>query len=206
MLVIVLSYLLGAIPAGYLLNRTIEAHTLRLLALLPLPRAWHAQISRLVPRAFSSCADLAKGAFIVWAVPALVQHVAAGQWDWLAYPLVSPGLRTSAVLVTMVVGHVLSVYICGWGGRGIATALGGFLVLTPIPACAAIALWLVLTPLLRSFRPSAIAASFALPVFIFLFQRLDLLYALAALVLAILSIMTHIGAFPVYHAHRREAS
>jgi len=206
MLVVVLSYLLGAIPAGYLLNRTVETFAVRLLSYLPLTPPWPPQLARLVPRALSSCADLAKGALVVWALPALLNFVAAGQWAWLVYPFVSPGLRTSAVIVLMVVGHVLSVYISGWGGRGIATALGGFLILTPVPAWAAIALWLVLTLLLRSFRPSAIAASFALPVFIFLLQPLDLLFALAALVLAIISIVTHLGAFPVHHSHHRETS
>jgi|GEM_PF-1208548 len=206
MLAVVLSYLLGAIPAGYLLNRAVEPFALRLLSYLPLTPPFHAQLARLVPRALSSSADLAKGALVLSALPALLNFAATGQWAWLVYPFVSPGLRTSAVIVLMVIGHVLSVYISGWGGRGIATALGGFLIITPLPACAAIALWLVLTLLLRSFRHSAIAASFALPIFIFLLQRLDLLFALAALILAIISIVTHLGAFPVHHSHRRETS
>ncbi len=204
MLIIILAYILGAIPAGYLLNRRVETRVRRALLVLPLRAPWRDQAVRLAPRGLSAIADLVKGALIVWTIPALVEHSAAGQWAWLAYPLVSPGLRASAVLVSMVVGHVLSVFISGWGGRGVATALGGFLVLTPVPACAAMVVWLVLALVTRSFRSSAIAASFALPLLLILWQPFDVLYALAALLLALLSIATHAeDLLAQWHARRR---
>lgn len=198
MLVIALAYFLGAIPAGFLLNRALEPLLLRLVQLPAVPSAWRDRVSRLLPRALSSFADLTKGALVIWIVPSLAHLLSTSHWAWLTYPLISPGLRTSATLVTMVLAHVLSVYLCGWGGRGIATALGGCLVITPLPALAAILLWFLLLLVLRSLRLSALAASFALPLCILFFHPLEILYAIAAFLLALLAVLTHSNS-PVTH-------
>ncbi|MCX7847503.1 MAG: glycerol-3-phosphate acyltransferase [bacterium] len=191
MFVLVLSYFLGAIPAGYLLDRLSQPLLPPLLVRIPFSPSLRLFAQRLFPRILSSVADLSKGATVILLVPYLANVIATTPWAWLNYPLVSPGLRSSATLVFMVLAHVLSVYFCGWGGRGVATALGACLVLTPLPALASGALWFLVFLIFRSLRLSALAASFALPLFIILFQPLDRLFALAAFLLALLAIITH---------------
>ena len=193
MLIVVLAYLLGAIPGGHLLNKLIQ----RLLG-----PGMPARLERLYgPAVYSSVADIAKGALVVWGIPTLAAWLYGTQWGWLVRPFVSPGLREVAALLTAVAGHVLSVYICGWGGRGISMTFGAFLVLAPIPALGALAIAAVTAGATRTVWKGALAALWVLPALIWYFDRHALLYQGAALAIALVSLATHITVLRPHGVH-----
>ncbi len=199
MLVVILAYILGAIPGGYLINRYLRQIHLRVTDSRLLPKKSRRFIGQHGPAGYSILADLLKGALVVWLVPYVVGGIATGNWRWLAYPFVSPGLVQVAALIAGVLGHVFSVYVCGWGGKGVATAFGGFLVLTPSAALCAMSVFVVAAFVRRAVWIAALAASWVLPVFVWYFYRLDALYQITAVVLAVLTLVTH------YHDLQRQA-
>ena len=183
MLIIVLAYLVGAIPGGYLLNRL----THRLYG-----PGLHERLERIHGSAiYSSLADIGKGALVAWAIPAFGSWLQGTPWNWLVRPFVSPGLREVAALLTAVAGHVLSVYVCGWGGRGISVTFGAFLVLAPVPALCALGVCAVVAALTRTVWKGAVVALWVLPALIWYFDRQALLYQGAALAIALVSVATH---------------
>ena len=184
MMIVVLAYLAGAVPCGYLLNRLVQRlhGTARLLVVLR---------SR-GPAVISILADFGKGALVAWAVPALGAALAGSHWSWLVRPLVSPGLREAAALLAAVAGHVLSVYVCGWGGRGTSTAFGAFMVLAPLPTACALGVFALCAAAWRAVGIGAVAAAWALPPCIWYLDRQNLPFQLVALALAVLSVATHL--------------
>ena len=193
MIILVLAYLAGAVPCGYLLNRLVQRQngTAWLLVVLQ---------SR-GPAAISILADFGKGALVAWAVPAFGTVLAGSHWSWLVRPLVSPGLREAATLIAAVAGHVLSVYVCGWGGRGTSTAFGAFMVLAPLPTACALGVFALCAAAWRAVGIGAVAASWALPPCIWYFDRQNLPFQLVALALAVLSVATHLTMIKGHAAH-----
>ncbi len=186
MLIVVLAYLVGAIPGGHLLNKLVRL-------LLP-DAAWQERLARLHgPAVYSSMADIAKGSLVAWGIPALGAWLIGTQWGWLVRPFISPGLREVAALLTAVAGHVLSVYICGWGGRGISMTFGAFLVLAPIPAVGALCVAAIVAGATRTVWKGALVALWVLPALIWYFDRQALLYQGAALAIAVVSVATHVN-------------
>lgn len=118
---ILLAYLIGAIPFGMLAGRLAGGVDLRqhgsrrtgtTNALRTLGPGWAAAVLLL---------DLAKGAVAVLLTQALYQAGPLGSPEWVA----------AAAGVAAVVGHNWSVFIGFTGGRGVATSAGGLLVISP---------------------------------------------------------------------------
>ena len=118
---ILLGYLIGAIPFGVLVGRLAGGVDLRqhgsrrtgtTNALRTLGLGWAAAVLVL---------DLAKGAVAVLLAQWLYQAGPPGSAEWVA----------AAAGVAAVVGHNWSVFIGFTGGRGVATSAGGLLVVSP---------------------------------------------------------------------------
>jgi len=191
MLIIILSYFLGAIPAGYLINRYFPIINLISSDKSFLPEAIRRSVELHGSKVLSIAADLLKGGITVWIVFRLGTRLSGSSLGFLIFPFVSPGLIHVGTLISVVLGHVFSVYICGWGGRGVATALGGFLLLMPRAAIGAIIIFIITTYLKKSIPFASLVASWALPVLIWYFYRMNVPYQIAAIFLATLSLITH---------------
>ena len=191
MLIIILSYFLGAIPAGYLINRYFPIINLITSDKSFLPEKLKQSIKLHGSKALSIAADLLKGGITVWIVFRLGTRISGSSFGFLIFPFVSPGLIHVGALISVVLGHVFSVYICGWGGRGVATALGGFLLLMPEAAIGAIIIFIIAAYLKKSIPFASIVASWAIPLLIWYFYRMNVPYQIAAIFLATLSLITH---------------
>ncbi len=77
--------------------------------------------------------DIAKGAFPVW----LVRQVTA-----------DPRYAAAAGLAA-ILGHVFPLYSGFRGGKGVATAIGAFLVLAPLAALVSVAIFVVVVAITR---------------------------------------------------------
>jgi glycerol-3-phosphate acyltransferase PlsY len=150
--VLVISYLVGSFPTGLIAGRirgvdlrehgsgnTGFTNALRVLG----PKAG---IPVLI-------VDVAKGFLAVVAVAAI-----AGA----ASPLGPTGIRIAAGLAA-VAGNIWSVFMAFRGGKGVATAAGVFLALSPVATAVALAIWFAVVFASGYVSVGSIAAAFALP-------------------------------------------
>ena len=149
------SYLLGAIPTSYLVSRFIAGIDLRKqgsgnLGATNLYRVLGWKYA--VPVALF---DIAKGA-----IPVLV----------FARQASDSQLFAMACGVAAIVGHVFSVFVGFKGGKGVATAAGVVLGLTPLALGAAALVWVVLVLLTGYVSLGSIAAAAVLPVAVYLLE------------------------------------
>lgn len=149
------SYLLGAIPTSYLVSRFIAGIDLRKqgsgnLGATNLYRVLGWKYA--VPVALF---DIAKGA-----IPVLVFAPQAS--DSLLFAM--------ACGVAAIMGHVFSVFVGFKGGKGVATAAGVMLGLTPLALAVAALVWVALVLLTGYVSLGSIAAAAVLPVAVYLLE------------------------------------
>ncbi len=169
---IVLAYLLGSVPFGYLFSVAAGAGDVRKIGsgstgatnVLRTGKIW-AAVATLI-------CDAAKGAAAV-----LAARRFGG--DELAF---------FAALAALI-GHLYPVWLRFKGGKGVATA-GGILLAVYWPVgLALIATWAAMLAIFRISSLSALAACAAAPVYMILFHQP--LYATLALIMAIVIILAH---------------
>jgi glycerol-3-phosphate acyltransferase PlsY len=153
LLALAASYLLGAIPTSYLAGRLIAGidlreHGSRNLGATNLYRVlgWR------------------------YAVPVGLLDAAKGLVPVLVFaPRVSSSQLFALVCgLTAVLGHVFSVFVGFKGGKGVATAAGVMLGLTPAALGVAVALWIVLVYLTGYVSVGSIAAAAVFPLAVYL--------------------------------------
>ena len=106
--------------------------------------------------------DIAKGA----------AAVAVGLYllpSWSAMP----DLTALVCAVTAILGHGFSPFVGFKGGKGVATAAGAFITLTPVAALSAIVVWAVLLVATRIMSVASVAAAAVLPVNLLVFELLQ---------------------------------
>ncbi len=186
-LVILTGYLLGSIPFGYLLVRVTQGADVRATgsggtgATNVSRRAgkWAGVVTLLL--------DALKG---IAAVIVARMLLAGNENDvWLI----------SATGLASIVGHIFPVWLNFRGGKGVATGLGVFSVLTPAAvACAAVVFFIVVL-LTRYVSLASISATLSLPLFVWLLHRFDLLNANSIFPLII---ATALGGLLIVWMHR----
>lgn len=123
-LLLIISYLIGAIPFGVLLGRLIcgkdiREHGSKNIGTTNTIRVLGKKVGFLV----FSC-DVLKGALLI----VLVKFILEPANIWFSpIPYLSYGLAA-------IIGHTFSIYLGFKGGKGVATSLGVVLTLTPLPA------------------------------------------------------------------------
>src|SRR5215216_4176390 len=155
---LVASYLVGAIPTSHLVSRTFARIDLRQhgsgnLGATNLYRVLGWKYA--VPVALF---DMAKGA-----IPVLV----------FAPRVSSSELFALVCGVAAIVGHVFSVFVGFKGGKGVATAAGVMLGLTPAPLGIALAVWVTLVFLTGYVSVGSIAAAAIFPLAVYLIDPPD---------------------------------
>ncbi len=171
---IVLSYLLGSIPTGYILVRLSE----------------HRDIRNLGSRSIGATNVLRtkgwKYGLIVVVFDALKGFLPA----FLSLRLThDPGLAAVCALAA-VLGHCFPFSIGFRGGKGVATAFGAYAGLAPLPFLAALGFFVVLVALTRYVSLGSLAISVLFPVMILVFKGpAELVYG--STVIALLIIIRH---------------
>src|SRR5579871_6901292 len=130
---ILLSYLAGAIPFGYLIARSRGVDILKQGS----GNIGATNVGRVLGRPFGVLVfllDFAKGA-----MPALV----ARWWDATHQLDLPTDTLPVAAAVAAFLGHLYPIYLRFRGGKGVATAAGAVTVLLPGPALAALFIWFV---------------------------------------------------------------
>lgn len=81
-----------------------------------------------------------------------------------------PALTISLVAVAAFLGHLYPIFFAFKGGKGVATALGAILGLSPLVALCAFSVWLVVFAISKISSLSALIAAISAPIFLYLFD------------------------------------
>ena len=175
---IVLSYLLGSVPIGYVYGRA-RGVDLRKIGSGNIGATNVYRAFGKAPAIVIFWLDVAKGLIAV----VLVARLGSG---W-AYTPILCGLAAIA-------GHVTSPVMGFKGGKGVATAVGVFLGLAPLATAICLAIWALLFGLFRYVSLGSITGAIALPILIWALNRAGyrgspVFYF--ALFVAVLVVITH---------------
>ncbi|MFO1209110.1 MAG: glycerol-3-phosphate 1-O-acyltransferase PlsY [Amaricoccus sp.] len=168
----ILAYLLGSVPFGVLITRTLGLGDLRAIGSGNIGATNVLRTGNKGAAAATLLLDGAKGAVAVL----LARHFAG---------------ETAAMVAALAafLGHLFPVWLGFRGGKGVATFLGVTLALCWPAGLAACATWLATAVLFRFSSLSALVAAASAPLWLLLFGRSDLV--LLGLVLAALVFVRH---------------
>lgn len=159
--VIVIAYLLGSIPFGYLIVRAREGADIRQTGSGGTGATNVSRRAGKLAGIITLVLDAMKGAAAVltalWAFGLLSREAQAGSptqnlYWWLA-----------AAAVATIVGHVFPVWLGFRGGKGVATGVGVFLVLAPIAVALAGVIFVLVIVSTRYVSLGSILAAAAIP-------------------------------------------
>jgi acyl phosphate:glycerol-3-phosphate acyltransferase len=178
---VVLGYLLGSIPFGYVLVRATGGGDIRRLGSGNIGATNVARTSGWSVGVATLLLDVAKGFLAVW----FTAHFSVGNIRFMMYA----GLAA-------ILGHVFSVWLRFSGGKGVATALGVFLAICWPATAAAVFLFLLVALFWRYVSLASISAAAALPLLVYL------LYAPGHAPPTAVSVSTLLAAVVVIVKHR----
>lgn len=168
LILVVCSYFIGSIPTGLLLARAcgvdIRATGSGNIGATNVYRTLGRSVGVL-----TLVGDCLKGL-----VPVLVAQRLGFADQWVA-----------AVGLTAFLGHVYTIFLGFKGGKGVATALGVFLAVSPLSVLAAAGVFVALVWKWRYVSLGSITAAAAMPLLVALLERKPLLVAMSILIAAL---------------------
>jgi acyl phosphate:glycerol-3-phosphate acyltransferase len=149
------SYFIGAIPTSYLLSRFFAGIDLR--------RQGSGNLG---------ATNLYRVLGWKYAVPAALVDIAKGFVPVIVFaPRESPSqLFALACGAAAIIGHVFSVFVRFKGGKGVATAAGVMLGLTPLALAVSAAVWTVMVRITGYVSLASISAAAVLPLAVYLLE------------------------------------
>ena len=155
-LVLIIAYLLGSIPFGYLVVKAGEGDDIRDQGSGNIGAANVARNAGLVAGVLTLVLDAAKG----YAAVLIAERWATGSNStrWMM-----------ASAIAAVVGHMYPVWLGFKGGKGVATSLGVFIPICREAVLVAIILWILVVAFWRYSSLGSVVAAAALPVLVHLF-------------------------------------
>jgi glycerol-3-phosphate acyltransferase PlsY len=172
---VALAYLLGSLPSAYIFVRAATGEDVRSkgtgnVGATNALRAAGWKVGLAV-----TLFDVGKGVLPVW-----VMKMYNPESVWLAVSMLAA-----------VVGHCYPVWLRFRGGKGVATALGAFLVIAPTTAFAAVGVWFVVLVVWRWVSLASMVASASFPPLLKLIDSPDLVTLVVVSVVAVLIILRH---------------
>lgn len=178
LLVVVPSYLIGAIPSSYIMGRLFRGIDLREHGSGNLGTANTFRVLGVGAALPVLLFDIGKG------------YVAVRFFAGLGGPGVFFALLAAFVVV---LGHNYSIFVGFSGGKGVGTSMGAFLALAPQAAGMCFLLWLVLLLVFRIVSIASIVGAVFLPVAILISNRFfgsDTHYSVLVLAIAVAVLVT----------------
>ncbi len=175
---IILAYIFGSIPTGYILAK-LRGINIREVGSGNIGAT---NVTRAMGKgmgALTLIGDALKGI-----IPILVVK------KWSTASVENPELLLSITGITAVLGHVYSIFLKFKGGKGVATALGILIALMPQVAGITIGLWLIVFFLFRISSLSALSAFALMPLSGYYFYRMGTFFYLT-IFLPVLIFYTH---------------
>jgi len=149
LLTIVVAYLIGSIPFGYLLVKLTSGQDVRAVGSGNIGATNVLRTGNRAAAVATLLLDMAKGFLAVWIAGALTDQ--------------SPAWMSLAALAVMA-GHSYPVFLGFKGGKAVATFIGAFLWLTPLPLFAALVVFLVTVIVTRYVSAGSVLAAGTFPL------------------------------------------
>lgn len=157
---ILLSYLLGSIPSGYIIARVIKKIDIRQHGS---GNVGATNVFRVVGKKWGIAVlivDMLKG----WAAASLIS-------GWFLPKNTSPFLWSLFCGIASIAGHSWTVWLGLRGGKGVATSLGVLFGLVPKAALASILIWVAVFWWKRYVSLGSLAMALSFPLWVALFYR-----------------------------------
>ena len=176
LLVIVVAYLAGGIPFGYLLVRLKTGQDVRSMGSGNIGAT---NVLRTTGRAIAIVTlllDIAKGFFAVWLAATLTHD--------------SPEWMSAAALAVMA-GHAYPIFLKFHGGKAVASFIGAFLYLAPVPLLATLIVFVIVVSATRYISLGSITAAGSLPLAVWLIEHPPAPVLLASTIAGVFMIYRH---------------
>lgn len=161
------AYFIGGIPFGYLLVRWRTGEDVRTKGSGNIGATNVLRTTGRAAGAATLILDIAKGSLAVW----LMDRASGGSPAWMA-----------AAGVTVILGHAFPALLKFQGGKAVASFIGAFLYLTPLPLVASLIVFVVVVAVTRFISLGSIAAAGLFPLAVWLIERPPASVMLAALI------------------------
>jgi acyl phosphate:glycerol-3-phosphate acyltransferase len=145
---IVGGYLLGSIPFGIVVSKSLGTVDPRTAGSRNIGFTNVLRVSGKKAGFLTLAGDLGKGLLVGWLA---TQFAADTWWPWL-------------IALSPIIGHLYSVFLGFRGGKGVATALGVMIGVSPLIGLIALLIWLVTAGVWRYSSGAAITAFMLLPL------------------------------------------
>ncbi len=145
---VVAAYLVGSIPFGVLVTRALGAVDPRTAGSRNIGFTNVVRVSGKTAGVLTLAGDLGKG----WLA------------GWSAHMLLGDELAVLTVALSVILGHIYSVFVRFRGGKGVATAIGAVLGVAPWTGAAVLGVWLAWFALFRYSSGAALLSFGMLPV------------------------------------------
>ena len=162
-----LAYLLGSIPFGYLLVRLFRKQDIRDTGSGNTGATNVAREARGLG-ILTLVLDLAKAWVAIVLTMAVIKHARTFHLSYAVNPSRYFDFEVASA-VAVVVGHIYPVWLALRGGKGVACALGVFLVLVPRAALCILGVFLIVFLLTRFVSLASMVAAASFPLFAFFF-------------------------------------
>jgi len=173
---LLVAYLVGGIPFGYLLVRWKTGGDVREQGSGNIGAT---NVLRTTGRSVAVATlllDIAKGAFAVW----IADKLSGGSPMWM-----------SLAALAVMAGHAFPVFLKFQGGKAVASFIGAFLYLTPIPTIAALLVFVIVVAATRQISMGSMVAAGSLPLAAWLIEHPPSSVILATLAAAVFVIYRH---------------
>jgi glycerol-3-phosphate acyltransferase PlsY len=174
--VLIAAYLIGSIPFGYLLVKLRSGGDVRTMGSGNIGATNVLRTTGLILGALTLLLDIAKGAAAVW----LADRLTHGSTLWM-----------SAAALAVMAGHAFPIFLRGRGGKAVASFVGAFLYLTPIPLLCTLLVFTAVVAVTRYISMGSIVAAGCFPLAVFLIQHASAPVMMAAIIAAIFIIFRH---------------
>jgi glycerol-3-phosphate acyltransferase PlsY len=176
LLVLVVAYLAGGIPFGYLLVKLKTGEDVRSKGSGNIGAT---NVLRTTGRAIAVVTlllDIAKGFFAVW----FAARLTGDSPEWM-----------SAAALAVMAGHAYPVFLKFHGGKAVASFIGAFLYLTPVPLAASLVLFVIVVAATRHISMGSIVAAGSLPLAVWLIEHPPGVIVMASIAAAAFIIYRH---------------
>ena len=190
-LVIVVAYLIGSIPFGYLIVRLTGRGDVRQTGSGGTGATNVSRRAGKLAGIATLLLDALKGAVAVFVAAKWADRFPPNGWnaDWIVVG--------SAVAV--IVGHIFPVWLGFRGGKGVATGAGAFFVMHPLVVLCAAVVFVIVVALTRYVSLGSITGALAIPLSIWLLH----VFVQPGLSLAPMLVSATVSTLLIVFAHRR---
>ena len=175
-LAVVIAYLFGAIPFGFLAVKLFSGKDVRQSGSGNIGATNVLRTTGRLPAVITLVLDIAKGFAAVWIAATLNNN--------------SP-LWTSAAALAVMAGHAYPVFLRFRGGRAVASFIGAFLYLTPEAMLAALALFILIVAGTRYISAGSIIAAGTFPLAVWLILHPPIEVIIASIVAGAFIVIRH---------------